>query len=298
MPETMPPPHFSLDAKPAQRTMRFADANPVDLAERHRPRRLADLLGQDAAAAQLTSFAAAPYTAAFMFEGPTGTGKTSAALALANELGALEWGGLARIKSGAMDAESVDKALDALRFTPMFQDSPWHVLVCDEADMMSPKASGLWLSALEDLPGLSVVIFTTNHPGKFQARFRDRCERVKFHADPARLDRAAQEVIDRIWRAETGDSYGSPRVADLPGIVEDGELSLRRAVKALEPILRGVPRVARVEARRPGGRWRYVTEAGSLTGDRAAAKALPADRVADAIRGLATANPGLEFRAA
>ncbi len=88
------------------------------LTDRHRPRTLADLVGQRAAVEQLRSFAAAPYSAAFLLEGPTGVGKTPAALALAAELGAVEFGGLHHIRSGEQDAEAVAMALDSLRFTP------------------------------------------------------------------------------------------------------------------------------------------------------------------------------------
>ena len=80
-------------------------------------------------------------------------------------LGAVEFGGLEVVKSGTQDAETVERVLKGLRYTPMC-GSGWKVVVCDEADLMSPKAGQLWLSALEDLPPKSVIVFTTNQDRK------------------------------------------------------------------------------------------------------------------------------------
>lgn len=205
------------------------------LVERHRPETMGEIVGQGETVFRLEQFLEAPYSTAFLFEGPSGTGKTTAALALARELGAVEYGGLEIIKSGMQDAEAVERVLRSLNFAPML-GSGWHVVIVDEADFMSPKAAQLWLSSLEDLPARSVVIFTTNHPEKFPERFRDRCERFAFDADPVVNLQDAQALVDRVWRAETGRD-DSPRVADLRNVVEQGRLSYRRVVRALEPLL-------------------------------------------------------------
>jgi Rad3-related DNA helicase len=83
------------------------------LAERYRPPRLDGLWGQGQVVRVLRKCAAAPYPAAFVFEGETGTGKTSAALALASEVGCdlsqkpTEFGGLHVIASGEQTANTV-----------------------------------------------------------------------------------------------------------------------------------------------------------------------------------------------
>src|SRR5437016_587114 len=87
------------------------DDKAASLVEKYRPRCLAELLGQPDVRSALETFVTAPYPAAMLFVGETGMGKTSAAYALAYELGCLpedgELGGLYEIPSGSQTADSV-----------------------------------------------------------------------------------------------------------------------------------------------------------------------------------------------
>ena len=59
---------------------------PMPLAEKYRPRMIAEFVGLDKPKRILSKFAANPYQSAWLFVGPPGTGKTSMALALAETL--------------------------------------------------------------------------------------------------------------------------------------------------------------------------------------------------------------------
>ena len=62
------------------------DSSEQSLCEKYRPRKIADFAGQEKAKTILQKFAAKPYRIAWLFNGPTGVGKTSMALALASEI--------------------------------------------------------------------------------------------------------------------------------------------------------------------------------------------------------------------
>ncbi len=233
-----PIPGFALARPQATPALAFAATLPAEaLTERHRPATLAAMVGQGAAVYQLGLFVDAPAPRAFLFAGPTGVGKTTAARALANDLGiSIDWG-FHVIRSAEADADAVDDALRMLRHAcPV--GSGWKMVLVDEADLMTPKASHLWLSALEDLPPRSVVVFTTNRPEHFPDRFLDRCERLDFAADGNLLAQDAEDLIDRIWLAETGRT-DPPRFTEIPGLIDKhGRISFRRVVAALDPMVR------------------------------------------------------------
>jgi ATPase family associated with various cellular activities (AAA) len=217
------------------------DAPSLALTEKYRPRTLGEIRGQDEIVEQLTAFVERPYSTAFVFAGGTGTGKTSAALALARDLGVdveeLEWGGLYQIGAGEQIAENVREVVRKTRTSSMGSKSGWRVLIVSEADRMSQASEYLWLDELEQLAGKTVVIFTTNHPEKMSARILHRCEMMEFCGDAMALQLDAQGLVNDVWYAETGRT-DAPRVEALRGAMDDGELSFRAAVQALTPMIR------------------------------------------------------------
>ena len=236
-----------------------------NLLEKYRPRHLSELLGQPWAAQQLQLFADNPYPVAFLFEGDTGTGKTSAALLLAEALGVQidqeSFGGLHQIASGEQTGETVRRTMESLRCRPFF-GSGWKVLVVNEADAMTPNAAFVWLDALEDMPPRTVVVFTTNAAGRLPARLRDRCERLAFESSALLLRPYLQEFTERIWREE--GCAGSPPDLEALGVTdENGNASFRRLVQKLTPYIRaGVSPAASLCAAEPeerlhvyGRRW-------------------------------------------
>jgi DNA polymerase III, delta subunit len=211
-----------------------------NLLTKYRPRHLGALLGQPWVSQQLELFADNPHPAAFLFEGDTGTGKTSAALLLAEALGVQidegPFGGLHQIASGEQTGETVRRMMESLRCRPFF-GSGWKVLIVNEADAMTPNAAFVWLDALEDLPPQTVIIFTTNAAGRIPARLRDRCERLTFESSALLLRPYLQELTNRIWREE--GCSGSPPDVETLGLADDnGNASFRRLVQKLTPYIR------------------------------------------------------------
>jgi len=209
------------------------------LTERYRPRTLDGLWGQAEIVAALRAFVVNPFSTAFVFEGETGTGKSSAAMALAAELGCdlsqnpPEFGGLHVIASGEQTADTVRDLHDKLSCSPFF-GSGWKVLIVNECDRMSVAVESIWLDRLENLPSKTVIAFTTNYAEKLSQRFRDRCTRLTFVSDAAQLATSARNFVKAVWRKETGQAPPARIVADVvKRATEDGKLSFRRVVQVL-----------------------------------------------------------------
>lgn len=207
------------------------------ITERYRPRTLDALYGQSYIRAELAAFLASPYPAAMIFAGDTGTGKSSAALALANDLDCHP-SEFIEIRSGQADGETLESLSLILSYSPM--SSGWRVVVFTEADMMTPKAERLFLSLLETIPARTLVVFTTNRPEWFDGRprLRDRCEVYRFASDAESLRHDAARLIADLWAAEGGQG-SAPSLDDLPGVIDgDGRLSFRRVAQAVGRELR------------------------------------------------------------
>jgi hypothetical protein len=222
---------FTLKRPPVQPRLGLRADNRRSYWDTYRPTTLSEVMGQDAAVDALRGFLAAPYPVALLFSGDTGTGKTSAALALANDLGVNLAADFFHVKSGGADLDTFEEIARLLRFTPW---CGWRLILIDEADQATARARQLMLSMLESLPPRTVLVMTTNHPEKFDTRTRDRMVELPFVADSVE---GAQRLADAIWHAETGGEDG-PSVDTLPGVFEAGKLSFRRVVGAMQALVR------------------------------------------------------------
>ena len=216
---------------------------PAKLVEKYRPITLAEVIGQEAIIHQLQCFTEQPYACAFLFSGESGCGKTSAAMALARDLGcdveSDTIGGYTEIASGEMSADAVRRQVDHLGFRPMF-GSGWKVMVANECDRMARPAETIWLDVLEHLPPRTVIVFTTNEPGRLSRRFRDRCESYQFDSSEENLRPWIHALVKRVWSLEVGgklpdgwERIGMPTLGDPDTMYA----SFRLALQQLQPLV-------------------------------------------------------------
>lgn len=225
--------------------MRASNCSGVALLEKYRPKTLADLVGQSWAVETLSAFVEGvefdPQSAAFVFHGPSGVGKTAAAWALAADLGCdmamPEMGGVVEIPSGQQDGQAVVSLLRSLSLRP-FLGSGWKVAIINEADNMTKQAEAIWLDGLEHLPPRTIVIFTTNNLATLSGRLIGRCEVVQFNGDTDELAAGLAGHVRRVWKSETRRALR--RLPDGLGRVElaDRNLSIRLALQQLVPYMR------------------------------------------------------------
>ena len=161
----------------------------IALARKYRPKRFSDLIVQDHVAAALRGAVAAGRVAhGYLFAGPRGVGKTTAARILAMALNCERrqpsgepcgecdscmriWTGAANLDVVELDAASnrgVDDARD-LRERAMYAASAegrHKVYIIDEAHMLTREAWNALLKILEEPPSRVVFVFATTEPQK------------------------------------------------------------------------------------------------------------------------------------
>lgn len=200
-------------------------AFPQALTEKYRPRAIADFVGLDKPKKILAKLAAQPFESAWRFVGPSGTGKTTMAMALAAAIPAE----LHHIPSQNCNLENIERVCRTCQYVPM-AGCQMHLVLVDEADRMSDAAQIALLSKLDETarPPQTIFIFTCNDTARLEARFLSRTRELEFSSYGISGDAAA--LLSRIWESET-EGASAPNFAR---IVKDSANNVRESLMRLE----------------------------------------------------------------
>src|SRR6266567_2952727 len=246
----------------------------IALARKYRPKQFADLIVQDHVAAALRGAVAQGRVAhGYLFAGPRGVGKTTAARILAMALnceqrkpgdagepcGACDaclrtWNGSAGLDVVELDAASnrgVDDARD-LRERAMYAASTeghHKVYIVDEAHMLTREAWNALLKILEEPPPRVVFVFATTEPQKIAqaaAPVLSRLQRFDLkRIGPADITRrlstvlasegvtASEDALSMIARAADGAMRDALSLTDQVISIGEGAVTAERVREAL-----------------------------------------------------------------
>ena len=238
------------------------------LYRRFRPQRFGELRGQDHVRRALrNAVAEGKVTHAYLFSGPRGTGKTSAARILAKALNCAQLRdgepcgtcpSCVAVQEGtSLDVHELDAAsnngVDAMRDlvarASLGTPGRWKVYIVDEVHMLSTAASNALLKTLEEPPGHVVFVLATTDPQKVLPTIRSRTQHYEFRLLPgevlssllADVNQAAglgvpTEAIDLVARRGKGSARDALSALDqvaAAGQVEDEPAVTDELVEAL-----------------------------------------------------------------
>ncbi|GAA1825681.1 DNA polymerase III subunit delta' [Nesterenkonia flava] len=175
-----------------------------------------ELVGQDAQVQQLrTAASSSTPTHAWLFTGPPGSGRSNAARAFAAALNcerAPEAPGCGQCRSCSLVAagshpavslvstENVSYRIEDVReLVTTAQDRPqgarWRVIVMEDADRMTERATNVLLKAIEEPPPQTIWVLCAPSPADVLVTIRSRCRHVSLRIPPA--DAVAQLLVAR-----------------------------------------------------------------------------------------------------
>lgn len=183
---------------------------PQSLTEAYKPQALDQFCGLEKQRKILSNLAAKPRPCALLFEGASGTGKTSMAYAFAKMIGAE----IRHVGSQEATIDNVKSVVGMCNYVPL--SGGFHVVIMDEIDRASAAVQLYLLSKFDGTEPVPATIFilTCNETESLQDRFLSRCIRLpKFNAYGA--SESIRQLLARIWR-ERANGASEPDYSRVP----------------------------------------------------------------------------------
>ena len=197
--------------------------------EKYRPKRLADVAGQENNLRTLTAFVEKKDMPNLLFAGPPGVGKTTATLALAHELYGDELDGKI-LELNASDERGIDvvrgKIKDFARSVSL-RDIPFKIVFLDEADALTPEAQHALRRTMEIYSGQTRFILSCNYSSKIIEPIQSRCAIFRF------VPLKEADVCKMLEKIAKGEGLDVEKAA-LDAIFYVSEGDMRKAVNTLQ----------------------------------------------------------------
>ena len=199
------------------------------LYQKYRPRTFGDVAGQPQVVRVLeTAVTKGTAAHAYLFTGPRGIGKTSAARIFAKSLGCADIDIFEIDAASHTGVDNIREITESVYTQPV--ESEYKVYILDEVHMLSKQAFNAFLKTLEEPPAYAVFILVTTESDKVPDTVVSRCVPLEFRQP------TVSALRDGIIAVAKKEGYDIPtQTAALIALMADG--SFRDSLTLLQKVI-------------------------------------------------------------